>query len=90
MIAMNKLKHYCDEEKDSSRNPFSNKTRIDCDKLFVCNDIICNDKLKTKIRPNVCDDLFNKVIKELNEDGYKTIAVHKNNLISLNPLITSA
>lgn len=88
MLAGNLLKHYVDEEADISRNPFLRTTRIDCDKVFVTNSVQYDSRLKTTTRPDVCNELYDAVIKELNADGYDTIEMDEDELTSINPMIT--
>lgn len=87
MLMGNQMQHYYDEFADISRNPFQKTTRIDCDKLFTTSTVKYDDALKTTARPDVCMDLYNAVIKELNADGYTSLNIDENILQSLNPLI---
>lgn len=88
MLLGNQMRHFYDEAADISRNPFQRTTRIDCDKLFVTNTVEYADGLKTISRSDVCSELFNDILKELNADGYINISVNEAALQSLNPLIT--
>ena len=88
MLTGNQMQHYYDELADISRNPFQRTTRIDCDKLFITNTVKYADALKTTTRPDVCMDLYNAILKELNTDGYTNINIDENILQNLNPLIT--
>ena len=87
MLISGKFKHYCDEQPDISRNPFRRATRIDCDKLFFTQNVEYDDGLKTSGRDDVCEELFNKVTAELKADGYESINIDEDTLVSLNPLI---
>ncbi len=80
--------HYIDEPANIKRNPFSRTSRIDCDKLFTTKSVRYDDGLKTTKRPDVCQDLYDIVKKELNTDGYDIIEVNEDELVSLNYLIT--
>ena len=80
--------HYIDEPADISRNPFTRTSRIDCDKLFVTESVRYDDGLKTTSRPDVCQSLYDSVKSELVADGYQTIPINENELVSLNYLIT--
>ena len=88
MLGSGTFKHYIDEPADPARNPFSRTSRIDCDKFFETTSVEYDEKLKTTSRPDVCDELYDCVKRELVMDGYMTIWVNKNKLISLNALIT--
>lgn len=82
------ISHYVDEPPDRSRNPFSVKSRIDCDKLFVSYTVQYDDRLKTTLRPDVCDDLYREVRKELTSHEYDNVALDEDALVALNNLIT--
>lgn len=88
MLASRLFKHFVDEDADISRNPFQRTTRIDCDKVFATDSVLYDDKLKTTARPDVCQELYDIIMDELNLDGYDTINMNENDLISVNPLIT--
>lgn len=88
MLTSTLVKHYIDEPADISRNPFARTSRIDCDKFFVTTSVCYDDGLKTPSRPDVCQELYDAVKRELIKDGYNTIAVNETELVSLNPLIT--
>lgn len=80
MLTSTLLKHFVDEVADSSRNPFQRTTRIDCDKLFSTKSVQYDDSLKTTIRPDVCPELYSKVITELSSDGYAVINLNEDEL----------
>lgn len=65
MLFNNPMKHYWDENSDNTRNPFTNPTRIDCDRIFTTTNILYDDKAKTSIRPDVCDDTITNIDREL-------------------------
>lgn len=90
MLASKRFKHFVDEDADISRNPFQKTTRIDCDKIFATTSVQYDDRLKTTARPDVCQELYNAVMEELNLDGYSTINMDENELTSVNPLITKS
>ena len=46
-----------------------------------------DEKLKTTSRPDVCDELYVRVKRELAADGYKTVFVNEDELVLLNALI---
>lgn len=87
MLTSKILKHFVDEEADILRNPFQKATRIDCDKLFVTNSVQYDNGLKTVTRPDVCQELYDTVMKELDEDGNEEIKLNEDELISLNSMI---
>lgn len=88
MLASGVFRHYCDEAPDIRRNPFEKTTRIDCDKLFVTEKVRYDDGLKTALRPDVCQELFDAVLTELNADGYVTIPINEDELADRNAFIT--
>lgn len=88
MLLNNVMLHYCDEQPDINRNPFKKVTRIDCDKLFTTNSVKYDLRLKTDLRPDVCEELYDDIIKELETDGYKSIKINESELLRLNSLIT--
>lgn len=59
MLINNPIRNFYDEEPNKDRNPFKRKTRIDCDKIFSTFTVSYDDLLKTKVRSDICDDLFN-------------------------------
>ncbi len=87
MLTSKILKHFVDEEADILRNPFQKATRIDCDKLFVTDSVQYDNGLKTVTRPDVCQELYDTVMKELDEDGNEEIKLNEDELISLNSMI---
>lgn len=87
MIGDSKFVHYVDEEPDVSRNPFLHTSRIDCDKFFVTESVRYDDNLRTTLRPDICQELFDDVRRELVADGYNEILMNENELTSLNCLI---
>jgi len=88
MLTGNMIRHFVDEEADICRNPFQRTTRIDCDKLFTTDTVEYGDELKTTARPDVCKELYDEVIRELYADGYDTIKMDEDELVSINPMIT--
>lgn len=87
MLKTSIMKHYCIEQPDIKRNPFKHETIIDCDKEFITYNVEYNDKLKTTIRSDVCEDVIQHVDKELLCDGYDSVDINEDELASLNPLI---
>lgn len=82
------MSHYWDENPDITRNPFVYPTRIDCDKEFVTSDVIYDDRLKTVLRSDVCDDVLQHVEAELFCDGYCSYIIDGDDMVALNPLVT--
>lgn len=87
MLASRRFKHFIDEQSDVSRNPFQRTTRIDCDKVFTTKSVQYGDGLKTNRRPDVCQELYDMVVEEVNKDGYDSIEMNEDELIRINPLI---
>ncbi len=79
---------FVDEIPDISRDPFQRPTRIDCDKVFMTDLVRYDDGLKTAKRPDVCQSLYDAVVREVEEDGYNTIEMDANGLTKIDPLIT--
>lgn len=88
MLIRSPIKHFWDEKPDLSRNPFKNTTRIDCDKDFNIKNVIFDMKMRTVSRPDVCDDVLNNIISELNADGYVIQYLDENDIRLLNPLVS--
>ncbi len=87
MLASRRFKHFIDEQPDVSRNPFQRMTRIDCDKVFVTKSVQYGDGLKTNRRPDVCQELYDMIVEEVNKDGYDSIGMNEDELTRINPLI---
>ena len=88
MLSNTVMKHYCDEQADINRNPFTHPTRIDCDKVFTTSLVKYDDLLKTTRKTFVCDELFQKVLCELSADGFTRERVDETELTLLNELVT--
>lgn len=88
MLGSNVITHYVDESPDISRNSFGRTSRIDCDKFFITSSVRYDDGLKTTSRPDVCQELYDDVKHELETDGYTTIPINEDELVTLNYLIT--
>lgn len=84
------FKHYVDEAPDAARNPFQRVTRIDCDKTFTTSGVRYDDRMKTTVRPDVCQELYDKVIAELDADGYDKIALREDELASINTMVAKS
>lgn len=74
------------EEPDLTRNPFSNKTTIDCDKSFTLENVILKKSLVTERRKNVCTELFNDIIEKINHGDFVKESLEQSQFLSLNPL----
>lgn len=88
MLTSKLLRHFVDETPDISRNPFQRATRIDCDKVFMTASVRYGDGLKTDRRPDVCQELYDVVVREVEADGYDKIEMDEDGLTKINPLIT--
>lgn len=87
MLINSPIINYHDEEPDLSRNPFTKKTRIDCDKLFISSNVLYDDKLKTTARPDVSNEVFQSVEEKLMLNGYAKIQINEKEIKELNNLI---
>ena len=85
MLYQTPMLNYCDEAPDITRNPFSQITRIDCDKSFVTSGVEYDDRLLTSKRPDICEELFAKIMVKLLDNK---IPLDEDELVSLNLLIT--
>lgn len=88
MLVGTLLKHYVDEEADILRNPFQRTTRIDCDKVFTTKSVQYDSRLKTTVRPDICQELYDQVMEEVVADRYVVIEMNEEELTSINPMIT--
>lgn len=87
MLGSSLFYHYVDEAADAARNPFAHTTRIDCDKLFITSSILYDDSMKTTIRTDVCQELYDLVKMELAADGCQTFSLNEDEMVSINPPI---
>lgn len=76
--------HFLIESPDEKRNPFSNKTIIDCDKSFGVDNVIVDKSLITQIRKDVCEDLFQRIILKTNHTSFVKKFIDLSPLLSLN------
>lgn len=88
MLIHSPTRHFVDEPADISRNPFQRTTRIDCDKIFTTTSVQYDDRLKTSLRPDICQELYDSVLMELSADGYVKVAIDEDKLTHINSLIT--
>lgn len=88
MLSNSLFRHFVDEYADIARNPFQKTTRIDCDKMFCTDSARYDDRLKTTARPDICQELYDLVVNELEADGYDKIDLDADILASINPLIS--
>lgn len=79
---------YIIESPDINRNPFKDKTTIDCDKSFYINNVIVDRSLLTTRRIDVCEELFNSIILEINHQNFSKSSIDIEPLLSLNTKIT--
>lgn len=87
MLSNNPICNFHDEKPDIKRNPFKNKTRIDCDKIFSTKSVSYDDRLKANSRPDICDDLFSELQKKIHANTPVVIPINESELKSSNPLI---
>ncbi len=89
MLIHNPMRHFVDEPADVTRNPFRRTNRIDCDKLFTTTAVSYDDAMLTTRRRDVCQELFDAVIAELEQDGWDDVNLGDEQVLAqLNPLIT--
>ncbi|WP_290033559.1 hypothetical protein [Ligilactobacillus cholophilus] len=81
------LNHRIIEDADIRRNPFNHRSLIDCDKLFLCQNINISDVFLTSKRRDVCSDLYDDIINELNEDGFDTISLPAEDMKCINDVL---
>lgn len=79
---------YIDEEADTTRNPFKQKTRIDCDKIFITTNVEYDSALRTSTRPNICDGLADQIDEVMANNSPTRHCLNEDELVSLNRLIT--
>lgn len=84
MLIKNTMNHFLDEQPDIQRNPFKNSTRIDCDKDFYTLNLCYPKRLCTTIRPDVCEDVIQKVDVALTSDGYDSHSLNEQEMLQLN------
>lgn len=88
MLGRSDIAHFIDERPDIQRNPFRQTSRIDCDKLFATSSVQYDERLKTTSRPDICQELYDDVMRELIADGYETFHINEADLMRLNHFIT--
>lgn len=81
------LNHRVIEDANIKRNPFNHKSLIDCDKLFLCQNINIPDIFLTSKRRDVCSDLYDDIIDELNEDGFDIISLSTEEMKCINDVL---
>lgn len=81
--------NYLIESSDINRNPFSNKTTIDCDKSFSIEDVVIDKSLLTTRRKDVCDDLFDGIMESIKHDSFLAESIDVASFISLNHKVKS-
>lgn len=75
------------EVNDASRNPFKNKTIIDCDKKFEINGITIPTDLLCTIRPDVCNELFQDVVSSLSHSNLHNYVLPADEVAHINSRI---
>lgn len=86
MLYRKDITNYIDESPDPARNPFQNKTRIDCDKLFVSSGVRYLKKMRTTVRPDICGELAEEIGKIIASAPPKRIRLDAREILALNPL----
>ena len=59
-------------------------TRIDCDKVISTQGLDYSETLLTSRRRDICCDLYDTVMTELNADGYNSILPDEDVMVSIN------
>ena len=88
MLINQPIQNYYDEKPNINRNPFTQTTRIDCDKIFITSNVNYDEKLLTNLRKDVCEDLFKEIQKKISADKCEYVQLDEENLVILNTLIT--
>lgn len=81
---------YVEEKPNLVRNPFKNKTIIDCDKSFGINNVSISTDLLTAARRNICEDLFSSINAEITHDKFVKIHLNPSDLLTLNSKMSIA
>lgn len=79
--------NYIDEEADPTRNPFQHTTRIVCDNVYQFPGLFFDSTLRTRVRPNVCADIVNRIDLFLSQGTFRSITPNYNQVLHLNPKI---
>ncbi|MGZ9414298.1 hypothetical protein [Mycoplasma sp. 5370] len=82
------ITNYHKEVPNIKRNPFTKATLIDLDKVFITSKVKYDDRMKTEIRSNISDDLFNDLKNKLKDSQINIINLNEQELKLLNKLIT--
>ena len=80
---INKVNTYIIEESDSTRNPFLKETLLDLDKKFFLLGVKIPLLLRTSIRTNISDILYNEILKKINVSIGK-VNIDTNEFLSVN------
>ncbi len=75
------------ESPDINRNPFTNKTTIDCDKSFYIDNVIVDSSLVTPRRKDVCNELFDDIKIKIQHKSFSKNSLDIAPLLSLNKKI---
>jgi hypothetical protein len=65
------------------RNPFINKTILDCDKEFIASNLIFRLTILTKSRRDTCQELFRDIQMKTKHDKFHSICLDKNEVLLL-------
>lgn len=75
------IKNGINEMPDPSRNPFVKPTIIDCDKLFEFHNVIMPLNLRTSIRTDICQELYDNVDGVIRDNGCVKYTIDKSLLL---------
>lgn len=75
------------EKPNINRNPFRRTTLIDCDKLFLTDNVRISNSLLAEDRKDVCDDLFEDIKSLTNRPTIEKHLLESEILVKLNPKI---
>ena len=84
MLINNLLSYYCDEEPDIARNPFKHTTRIDCEKVFITTGVDYDERLRTSLRPDISEALYENIREKLLYSSPQEIELEESELMLLN------
>lgn len=81
--------NYIIENADVTRNPFQRKSIIDCDKKFGISGVTIPTKMRTTVRPDICEPLFTEVVELMNEKNSPIHILPTDGILSLNSDISA-
>lgn len=82
-------KHKIIESANITRNPFINKTTIDCDKSFYIEGVTIDEDLLANRRRDVCEDLFNSIIGKIKHKEFVRETIDVASFLTLNQKVRS-